>query len=333
MADINYSVEYGTDVAVIPKKALQKINAKDSSKASHKDIKFLTALLECLNKGYASSKEVREVSGLSEEEIISSESYWRGVGVIGVNSGDSPSKIEKKILVDETLPTYTGSEIAKVVEKSNNTLKDVIDECQNIMGHVFSANEQNSFIAFIDSLCLEPDFILTLCQYYSKKKGNNLSLRYIEKAVSDLMNNGVTTVNELNAYLRRMEIYDGVAGKLRKLAGIGERQFTKNENQYLKTWLSWGYDDNMLEYAYELTVDRIGKFNFDYANQILKGWHENNILTIEAAKLKQESYKKDKNAPLDTNKGTFSTDGFFGAAVKRSLNRMADDSQKEENKS
>ena len=60
------------------------------------------------------------------------------------------------------------------------------------------------------------------------------------------------------------------------------------EREYIATWFdTYQFDLSLIEYAYEITVERTGKLAFGYLNKILASWHQNGIRTIEEAK--QES--------------------------------------------
>lgn len=42
-----------------------------------------------------------------------------------------------------------------------------------------------------------------------------------------------------------------------------------------------GFDIRLIKLAYERTVEKIGRLNFDYMNAILSSWHEKGLKTPE----------------------------------------------------
>lgn len=77
-------------------------------------------------------------------------------------------------------------------------------------------------------------------------------------------------------------------GRVRSAFGISDRSLTPREREYIATWFdTYQFDLPLIEYAYEITVERTGKLAFGYLNKILASWHQNGIRTIEEAK--QES--------------------------------------------
>ena len=60
---------------------------------------------------------------------------------------------------------------------------------------------------------------------------------------------------------------------------------SENEKKYIELWFrDYGFSLEMVQLAYEKTVDTIGKLNFKYIDKILKGWYEDKITNPEDAK-------------------------------------------------
>ena len=164
-----------------------------------------------------------------------------------------------------------------------------------------------------DYLGLEADYILLLCAHCASL--GKTSLRYIEKTAVGLFDDGITKYNELETYFEYFDTARSMEGKLRRLFGMGERAFTKKEKSTFIKWVSWGYTYEIVEKAYETMVDSINKVSTLYIDRILENWHNAGYKTIEEIDLGLEEYKKKKKA---SEKGSFDTDDFFEAALKRS---------------
>lgn len=64
------------------------------------------------------------------------------------------------------------------------------------------------------------------------------------------------------------------------------------------------YNIELIEYAYEKTIESIDKLNFPYINKILENWYENGLLTksqIDSANIK-------RNSNPETEKKSYSFD-------------------------
>ena len=60
------------------------------------------------------------------------------------------------------------------------------------------------------------------------------------------------------------------------------RDLTEAEEKYVRQWISWGMDKDIITMAYERTVLNTGSLNFAYMHAILKHWHNSWCHTKEA---------------------------------------------------
>jgi DnaD/phage-associated family protein len=113
---------------------------------------------------------------------------------------------------------------------------------------------------------------------------------------------------------------------------MGDRAFTKKEKAFFEKWLAeWGMAFELVEYAFELTVDKTGKAGLEYMSKILSDWHDSGISTVEQAEKASAEYrsssdykKKFKETVKEEEKpaSSFNTDEFFEKALKRSYAMM-----------
>ncbi len=321
---MKYRINYGASVGVFPKSALEVIK-----RAGESELKVLLCL--CAAEGNADEKKLSRQSGVGVESVREALSFWRGAGVIenaeaeteetavesqvGVKEEGAPKKEEKqskkKIERNDELPNYTSEQLANILEKRTDTAT-LINECQNIVGKVFSVHEINILIGLLDYLSLDCEYImmlLTYCVSIGKK-----TLHYTEKLAFSLYDMGICTPSELSEELRRRELSAASEGKIRAMFGIGSRAFTSKEKKFITAWTcEMGYGMDVIERAYEVTANATGNASFAYANTVLERWYADGLRTLEEI---EASYKKNDNGSRDSN-STFETDSFFDAAVRR----------------
>lgn len=229
----------------------------------------------------------------------------------------------RKALLSAEMPKYTGEQISALLSKDGGALKSTVDECQQLIGHIFNPTETETLVGLYDWLGVDSDFIITLTAYYTRKKPG-CNVRYIQKAATDLVNSGIDTIEALDGYLKELSLYDGLAGKLRGWLGIGERTYTKKENATIKHWITdLGYGEDIVKYAYDITVENTLSFNFSYANKILEGWYKEGVRSVSDAEALTEAFKARKADVSAKEQSSFDTDEFFELAVKRSYEKMA----------
>ena len=74
-----------------------------------------------------------------------------------------------------------------------------------------------------------------------------------------------------------------------------------------------GYPIEIIERAYEATADATGKGSIPYANSILERWYSEGLKTLEDIEASIAKKKGEKS------EGSFNTDDFFDAAIRRAL--------------
>ena len=328
---MKYKINYGSRVAVIPESAIEALG-----RAGANDLKVLIAL--CAQNGAVDAKKLSKAASCGEDEVRESLSFWRGTGVIEAIDGKESAKANyteekeedsgsaeenkaeekvatpaKKLRGADELPKYTSDQLADILEERQETAA-LIDECQRIMGKVFNLKEINVLMGLVDYLQLDCEYImmlLTYCVSIGKK-----TLHYAEKLAFALYDEGITQGEQLAEELRRREASASAEGKIRSLFCIGERAFTTKEKKFISAWINdMGYSIEIIEKAYEVTADATGKGSFAYANSILERWNAAGLRTLSEI---EESYKSGEGVSKPTT-GSFDTDSFFEAAVKRSL--------------
>lgn len=230
-----------------------------------------------------------------------------------------------------TLPQYTTDELTAMLEKHRDAAA-VINECQNIMRTVFNENETKILVGLMDYLALDGAYLVLLCSH-CMKLGKD-SMRYVERVAFDMVEGGVKDVTALQETLRHEDEVRETEYKIRSLYGAQGRKLTPSEKKYIKRWTEeWRFDFALIERAYETAVDTKGEASMRYADGILKRWHEEGLTTIEQVEASdekwrqaQESARAAKGEPRRGGRsskpedgGSFDTEDFFEAALKRSF--------------
>ena len=164
---IHINMNYGSSVAVLPQSALAFID-----KAKKFDIKvlFLIASSDKYRNGKYEQLIADELS-CEVNDVQSSIAFWNGTGIISLGDGVEAPKIvskpennvPKRAKVTE-LPQYTSAELNALLQKHNNVV-GLIDECQNVLGKIFTAADIKVLMGFVDYLGLDNDYILVLIHF------------------------------------------------------------------------------------------------------------------------------------------------------------------------
>ena len=214
----------------------------------------------------------------------------------------------------DELPNYSTAELSDLLEKSQS-LRMLVNEAQNIWGKVFNPYEAQLLVGLSDYLRLDDEYILLMLAH-SKRIGKK-SLREVERYALRLVDDGVTDAAALEEFVKRTEARRTLQGKIRAMFGLGSRSFTAKESTMLDNWISYGYGEDIIRRAYEITVGAINEPSLPYANSILERWHSEGLDTAAQIDAKLDAEREKKGQAVMT--GSFDTDDFFEAALKRSF--------------
>ena len=81
-------------------------------------------------------------------------------------------------------------------------------------------------------------------------------------------------------YMQNQLLRQSQLGKIKELFGISGRRLTPGEENYILTWLSWGFGEKEIGLAYEKTCLATGGLKWPYCNSILRSWHEQGFTTL-----------------------------------------------------
>lgn len=317
------SINYGSGVISLPQTVLDYFD-----KARKIDIKVLLLLA-------GSGKTVSDIANELEcdvSDVESSVSFWIGTGLVSASSDErarasapasettkktapTPHKDQPSRAKVTEIPQYTTAEMNQLLKKHGGSL-ELIDECQNIMGKIFTAADIKVLMGFVDYLGLSNDYILLLMHYAAKN--DQRSMRYIEKLAISCLDDGFTDAVALQQELCAREERNAIQSKIKSIFGLGTRKLTQKELTQIKVWTEeYKFDLDVIEKAYEITVGATSKPSIYYANAILEGWYKEGVRDIEAVNALREKHDKEKQAQHAEN-SSFSVDDFFDAALKRS---------------
>ena len=265
--------------------------------------------------------------GTTREELERSLYFLRGaslivtdaVGRVSVGVAAAAPTKERKLLSADTPQRFTSGEIRRLTEE-NGALSSLFDVCQQAMGKLFTTDEFNIIISLHEYYGFEPDYVVLLCTHCAGKGKN---LRYTEKVAHSLYDKDIVTYAALEEYLARMDALESSEGQLRSLFGFGSRALSAREKDFFMRWLmDLGCSYELIEYAYEITVDRTGKVKLPYISKILENWHAAGYRTPDEVKNGESAGKPE--SPLSS----FNTDDFFDLALRRSYADMGDGEKK-----
>ena len=312
------SIKYMGSIINLPQGITEHL--RDAGEAELKVILGISAFSSHFNDFDAALPLLCEKLELDLCEVTRALEYWVEAGILDVD-GISPSSstVSAVSAKKNEAPTYTGEQVRRLVD-SNPDFKNLADCAQNVLEKDFTPNDYNSLLQIKTYYKFSDDYILMLLAYC--KESEYASWNYIRKMAKILYDDGVDTYEKLEKHFEARRNKRSLEYKVRKLFGVGMREFTKKERTYFDTWSELKYSYGLIKLAYEISVDNGKGANWNYTNKILENWYTSGVKTVEDA----ENTIKNNKSRLQVS--SFDTDDFFEAALRRSDEKINGRSKK-----
>ena len=279
---------------------------------------------------HATQETIAQLLSLEEAEVAAAIGYWRGAGALTVTDAaaiPAPAEPERKPEPIEQKTELGAAEMASYIRDGG--LAELIGLAEAQCGRTFNRPDLAALIRLVEDFGLDGAYILTLLAYCDNMSGERKSVRYAERVATTLINKGISTCAALEAYIENRDALRSVEGRLRAMFGIGTRRLTDREEAAFLLWTkTFGYGEDMIGAAYDITVGATGKASVAYANKILSAWHEAGLRTPEEAEAHMQRERAAKAAPKQKPKkpappadgvhASFDVGDFFRRALDRS---------------
>lgn len=278
------------------------------------DLKVLLYLLR--NAGCPlDEKEIAEYLSVTNEQVEESISFWKQRGIINVNengelvptetNSSSPTKRTtnstasvnafepvKKIELERT-PDFTPKEIAATV-RGNEKADYLFKHCEVLYGRPLKHNEQRTLMIILEDACLPVEVAMILVDYCFSV--NKATPSYMRTVALSWVESGIVTIDKAEEKAAELKNLDTAINRFKKMFEVTSA-LSKQQKEYIDKWVNvFGFSDEMVNEAYQITLNSTGKLAFQYMNKILEGWHANGITTPEQLLNEQEKNRSEKNS-------------------------------------
>lgn len=303
-------VKYSGKIINLPSSVLTVMH-----QASYEDLCVIIGIYSCQDMLGAFDKYITKFSediGVGIEKIQKSLAFWQKHGVISV---DGSIEVTSMMSASSSVPTYTGSQIAKFVE-NNEDIRSLFMACQAILGKEFGTHDFNNIIYLKDNFHFSSDYIMLLLAHCKDLEKTMWS--YVRKTAQNLYDEGIDTYVRLEAHFADRKNKNSLEYKIRELFGIGRRELSRTERDKIERWIELNLDIELIRFAYDITIDKTSRASVPYCAKIIENWISSGVKTLEDARKNED----EKNKKLGAS--SFDTNDFFEAALKRSYNKKED---------
>ena len=192
---------------------------------------------------------------------------------------------EKTVRQPGQQPQYTEMDVMGAMD-TDVDFRALYGEVQRLLGKNLNTEELKILLGFVRYLGMSAEVIVLLvchCKDQAKKLGKTRtpSLRNIEKEAYKWADQGIDTMEEAAAYVKKQELRFSRTGRIMEIMQIRGRNLTAAENRYVGQWLEMGFDEQTIGLAYERCCLNTGGLAWPYMHKILTNWHQQKLHTVE----------------------------------------------------
>lgn len=321
---MNYSLDAGAwnSVFAVPTSVVDKyIKLADGA-----SIKLLMYLLRHGGESFT-EEQLKNALGIRRDgELEDAAMFWFQRGIIRMDEGtliptddsaqerlpemesaepeQKPSSIRKVADTGSGAVIYTSRDIAQRIS-TDSAVNFLFKEVQGLYGRVLKTTESRMVLQLTDFYGLPAEVAVMLLKYCFRV--GKTTPNYILATAQDWVNENIRTVSEADAHLLKLEKRFSVEENLRRAMDM-KTKFSPNQLTYIKTWSEeWGFAEDMIILAYEITLDKTGSLNFSYTNKILENWKNSGIFNTADAKRESEE-RRGKSAKKKPDSSSSSID-------------------------
>ena len=312
------SIRYSGSIINLPSGVIDL--AKHASENELKVILVLSAYSSHFDDFDKAIPVISNQLDISASEVIDALRFWAKNGILELDGVDISPEVASAIAVsDNSVPSYTGAQINALIN-ANPSFKMLADCAQGVLGKDFTPTDYNSLLHIKNYYKFSDEYILMLLAYCAENNTSNWA--YIRKTTKILYDEGIDTYEKLEEHFAARRNKRSLEYKVRKLFGVGGREFTAREKGIFDAWANAKISYELIKMAYEISVDNGKGANWNYTNKILENWLASGVKTVEDAQRIIDSHKE------KLSMSSFDTDDFFEAALKRSSEEIERRSKK-----
>lgn len=236
------------------------------------------------------SADIANALNILESDAERAVAYWLSEGALRERQDEIPMTFMLKELKQEE------PEKAQVACAMRNDIADSEDfselmyAAQKYMGVVFSQKDYSTFTYLYETLGISYSLIEYVLEEAVSK--NKKSVRYVEKVLLRMHNDGIRTVEQAkeSSLLYQEEIF-GVM----RIFGLGNRNPGSEELRYIRRWFDeYKFSKEMVFEACKKTMKKMYGPNFDYTEGTLKNWMKDDVRTLAQVEARDEQHGKEK---------------------------------------
>jgi hypothetical protein len=135
----------------------------------------------------------------------------------------------------------------------------------------------------VNSILMLIDFAVSIGKY------QNRSPAYVDYVAKDWAFRGITSYKDAADDITRLREYYSFEGRIAAIFDL-KRPFTSREREYISSWQSYDFYDDIYKLAYDITVNQTGAPKFAYLSKVLQSWYDKDLRNTDDIKTFNEKF-------------------------------------------
>lgn len=269
---------------------LISVEAADRLIQSHDADVTMLYLYYC-RRGFADGEGACLDLARTMSEVKACEEKLTRMGLLPISDNPAPpAQRRTRVIppadpVGDDAPQFTAFDVQTRVNE-DAFFAEILKTAQELIGQHLSSNDMKTLLNIYSTLAIPFEVMLMLMNYCAetnriKYKGRRkLSTHFIESEAMKWANLEIITVEQADEFIRRAEIKRDSTDHIAAMLGIVDRPLTKSVNDYISSWLDWGFTEEEIAMANDRSMAKTGKLSLSYINGILDKWQKSGLLTV-----------------------------------------------------
>ena len=181
---------------------------------------------------------------------------------------------------------YTRADVIRALEGKD--FSALATEVENALGKKLTTPELTMLLGLYNDVGLGVDMIFLLVNFCIERsaeqygEGRKPTMRQIEREGYLWARMGLMDQDSASVYIKKYKRRREMLPRIMKLLRLGERRASPSEEKYMAAWSEMGFEDAVIELAYDKTVLKCKDLKWPYMNKILTTWHGKGLHTLQA---------------------------------------------------
>lgn len=286
--------------------------------ASGNAVKLLLFLLRNSEKKFDEETLKSALAFKSMDDVNDALDFWKERGLVDYSGGlvirkqpitlshvtDTPVVTNEQLTfelkkhdsvrkVDASRPIrYSAKEIGESI-KGSAQMEHLFTRAEQLCGRPLKNSEQQMIMSIVDYEGLNCDVASMLIEYcYSIGK---TTPKYIQTLAAEWNESEINTIALAEEKISKLRSYNTVETQLKRDLEFCSA-FSQNQKEFIDNWSNrMGFSVEMIELAYQMTMDSTGKASFPYMNKIIESWQQKGISTPQQVEQEKQNHKREND--------------------------------------